>query len=84
MTKIKRWYTKIGVWTKIKYSLALLGAGSEGVLYLGDAPKGVMWVVFWATILGGLISVWFEDKDNDGIADVFEDDNAFDKRSINK
>jgi hypothetical protein len=72
MTKLSRWYASMAFWTKIKYTVGLVGGGGTVTLVLTNTPEWMSWVVGGATFIGGAISVWMEDKNNDGIVDAFE------------
>ena len=59
--------------TKLKAFIGLIGIGSEVAMYAeGSAPSWVRWIVLLFTVLAGSITIFIEDKNNDGIADVFQ------------
>lgn len=65
-------WKKALLWTKVKDSLALGGIlGQAGMEALNTNPKIQMWVAV-GTVLGYLVGMWMEDKNNDGIVDIFE------------
>lgn len=70
MTKI--WKT-ISFWTKLKATIGIFAAGSDVILLANNANPLWHGVVIISTILGLLLTAWIEDKDNDGIVDLFED-----------
>lgn len=59
-------------WLKAKVILGGLGIGSEITLFMTDAAPGWKWLAGFATILAYLITHLIEDKDNNGLADLFE------------
>lgn len=73
MTKIVKWWKKMIFWTKLKSSVAGLGIGTEITLFVADSAEVWKWIAGGATFLGYLITVWIEDADKDGIADIFQD-----------
>ena len=74
MTKIIKWWHKISFWNKLQGTLLSVGIGSEATLFFMDSIDAWKWVAGTATILGMLITKWFEDKNKDGIADIFQKD----------
>jgi len=73
MTQFNKWYATMAFWTKMKYSIGLVGTGGTVTLVLTHVPEWMPWVTGGATLIGALISVWMEDKNNNGIVDAFED-----------
>ncbi len=71
MTKL---WKKVGFWMKLKVSIASVGIGSEVFMHFADTHPTWKIVAGVGTIVGILISVWIEDKNNDGIVDLFQDD----------
>lgn len=60
------------IWTKIKDSLALGGIlGQAGMEVLNTSEPIKLWVAV-GTVLGYLVGMWMEDKNNDGIVDIFQ------------
>lgn len=59
-------------WLKLKLILGGIGIGSEITLFWMEFAPG--WKVFAgiATLIGLLITHLIEDKNNNGIADIFE------------
>lgn len=74
MTKIRKWWKKICFWMKIKATLASIGVGSEITLFIMDSHSGWKIAAAIATVLSILITNLIEDKNNNGIVDLFEDD----------
>jgi hypothetical protein len=67
---------KLSFWVKLRTTIASLGIGSEVFLHFADSTPIWSLIAGFATILGILITVWIEDKNNDGIVDLFEDDKS--------
>lgn len=68
---IKFWHS-ISFWLKLKLILGGLGIGSEITLFMTEAAQGWKWLAGIATIIAFLITHLIEDKDNNGLADIFE------------
>jgi len=66
-------WKRMTFWTKIKGTVAGLGVGTELTLFIADSADVWKWVAGGATFLGYLITIWIEDKNNNGIADIFEE-----------
>jgi hypothetical protein len=67
-------WKKQSFWENVKRTLATFGGTTVmGLHEFGAADK---WVVTAAIIslLGGVLSIWMEDKDKDGYTDLFEDE----------
>lgn len=60
-------------WNKIRSALTAFGIGSEFALFIGESGEAYKWIVGGATILAIIITHAIEDKNNNGIADIFED-----------
>ena len=63
----------MSMWNKVRSILTAIGVGSEFAMYLGDSSQAYKWIVGGATLLGIIITHGVEDKNNNGIADIFED-----------
>jgi len=61
-------------WTKLKSSIAFGGIGTEFTLFMADSADVWKWIAGGATVLSYLITIWIEDKNNNGIVDLFEDE----------
>lgn len=73
MTKqIKHWWAKISFWTKFRAICLGLGAGTEFALIISEDGHFYKWVVGGATFLALIIPIIFEDKDNNGEVDLFQ------------
>jgi hypothetical protein len=70
MTKI---WKKMSFWTKMKYTIGLVGTSGTVTLVLTHVPEWMPWVTGASTFLGAAISIWLEDKNSNGIVDAFED-----------
>lgn len=73
LKKVKFW-EKMSFWTKLKALIASLGIGSEFAAFILEAHPALKTVIAILTLVGILITFFIEDNDNDGIVDVFEDD----------
>jgi hypothetical protein len=65
-------------WGKFRDTFAVLGSFAQIVMNAGN-ESGItdidsIWIMFSAimTIAGTLTGIWFTDKNNDGIVDMFE------------
>ncbi len=68
-----KFYHKTIFWENIKRTLATFsGPTVVGMHEFGAADK---WVVFAGimAMLGGMLSIWMTDNDNDGYIDLFEE-----------
>jgi hypothetical protein len=72
MTQFKKWYASMAFWTKMKMFVGAFGAGGTVTLVITDVAEWLPWITGIATVIGVAISVFFEDKNNDGIVDAFE------------
>ena len=59
-------------WTKMKMFVGAFGVGGTVTLVWTNVPDWMPWVSGIATVIGVAISIFFEDKNNDGIVDAFE------------
>ena len=65
-------WKKAILWTKIKDTFALGGIlGQAGMEALNTNQTIQMWVAV-GTVIGYLVGMWMEDKDRDGIVDIFQ------------
>ena len=73
MTKqIKHFWEGVSFWMKLKAIIAMFGAGGEITLIITEQSAVWHYITIGATILSILITNVIEDKDNDGIVDLFE------------
>lgn len=74
MTKIQKWWVRMTFWDKVEKSFAIVG--SLTVTELGIQEADPKWFIFIGIIglLVKLLQIWFEDKNNNGIIDLFEDE----------
>lgn len=70
--KIVKWWHQITFWNKLKATIGLVGIGGEVALHFADSHPAWKVVAGIATITALAIAIWFEDKDNDGTADIFQ------------
>lgn len=71
--KLIKWYKAMSFWNKVRSILTAIGVGSEFALYLGESSEAYKWVVGGATLLAIIITHGVEDKNSNGVADIFED-----------
>ena len=74
MTKVRRWYNQVVTFTKLKAFIGLIAVGSEVAVYADNAPAWAHGIVILSSIIVGGITVFIEDKNKDGIADVFQNE----------
>jgi hypothetical protein len=72
MTKVVKWWKRISFWNKLRSILTALGAGGEVALIIGESSHSYKYVVGIATVVMILITHLIEDRNNNGIADIFE------------
>ena len=60
-------------WGKVKDSLAIGAILSQAGLEMGNASETVKLIVAGGSIAAYLVGMWMEDKNQDGIVDIFED-----------
>lgn len=65
-------WKKALLWTKIKDTFALGGILSQAGMEMLNTNEKIQLSVAVGTVLGYLIGMWFEDKDKDGIVDIFQ------------
>jgi hypothetical protein len=74
-TKIKHWWARMSFWNKFRSILTAIGAGTEFALILGEEDGHLYkWVVGGITLLAIIITHAIEDRNNDGIADIFQNE----------
>lgn len=69
---IIKWWANANIWNKVRAVLGTFGPGTELFLIVKDANPNLQITL---CILGGLgyaISIIMEDKDNNGVVDMFE------------
>lgn len=69
MSKI---WQSVNFWLKIKATIASIGVGGEITMIATEQSAAWHYATIVATIMGILITNFVEDKDNDGIVDLFE------------
>lgn len=65
-------YKDTSFWTKISHTFQLFGTGGQVALALNHALPIWNIVTGVATIAGMVLSIWMDDKDNNGKVDIFE------------
>ncbi len=74
MTRIVKLWYRTAFWGRVEKSCLYVGSTVTGTLVLADAAKVWTLIVIGSTIAGGFIGFWFNDSNNDGIADIFQHD----------
>lgn len=69
-----RWWQKQSFWNKLQATFAACGVGTEITLFFAESHPMWKGVAGGATVAAMLITKWFEDKNNNGISDCFEDE----------
>lgn len=69
---MSKFWIKMSFWNKLKLTIGGIGTGSELALIIGEASNGWKWFAGIATFIGIVITIWFEDKDNDGNVDILQ------------
>jgi len=73
MTKVVKWWKRTSFWFKLKTYLLSIGIGTEAGLFFVELDgHGWKVAVGIATVLGLAITHIIEDKDGDGVADIFQ------------
>lgn len=70
--KIKKFWTEVSFWMKLKTTIAIFGAGGEVTMIITEQSAGWHVTTITATILSILITNFIEDKNNNGKVDLFE------------
>lgn len=66
------YFKTVSFWNKMNHSVQLFGTGSQVTLVASDASHVWNYIAAGATTVAMLFTIWMEDKNNDGIVDVFE------------
>lgn len=74
MTVVIRWWKRTKIWGKIRDTCALCGTGTTIGLQANGVDGWVTYLVSGATLAGTLVGIWMADSNQDGIADIFQDD----------
>lgn len=73
MTRIVKIWYRTSFWARIEKSFLYVGSTVTGSMVLAEADKVWTLVVIGSTVVGGVVSLWFNDENKDGIADIFEE-----------
>lgn len=65
-------YKDTTFWTKVSHTIQLFGTGGQVALVAAHASPIWNYITAGATIIGMVLAIWMEDKNNDGTVDVFE------------
>ena len=66
------YFKTISFWNKLNHSVQLFGTGSQVALVAADASHIWNYIAAGATTTAMLLTIWAEDKNDDGIVDAFE------------
>jgi hypothetical protein len=67
-----RYWHRVSFWTKVKDSVQGILAITQLSLVIGDAQHVYNFITFAGQVVGLLIPIWMEDRNQNQIADVFE------------
>jgi len=73
INRAHRIWMKMSFWGRIERSITILGSSSvllESIFGAGPSATGIT-AAF--SLIGQQLAVWFDDKNGDGVADVFQD-----------
>jgi hypothetical protein len=70
--KVISLWKHISFWNKLRSLFTALGVGGEFALFLGESHQSYKWIVGGATIIAIVITHLVEDKNANGIVDIFE------------
>lgn len=59
-------------WTKIKDTLAIGAILSQAGMEIGNTSEQIKLIIGAGTFVGYLVGMWMEDKDKNGVVDIFE------------
>lgn len=62
-----------GFWNKLNHSVQLFGTGSQVALVASESSHVWNYIAAGATTATMLVAIWMEDRNSNGIVDVFED-----------
>lgn len=62
----------VSFWNKMNHSVQLFGTGSQVALVAAEASHIWNYIAAGATTVAMLFTIWMEDKDDNGLVDVFE------------
>lgn len=65
-------WKKAILWTKIKDTFALGGILGQAGMEALNTSEVIQLSVAVGTVIGYLVGMWMEDKDQDGIVDIFQ------------
>jgi hypothetical protein len=64
---------KMSFWGRIERSITIMGSSAvlmESIFGAGPLATGITAAI---SLIGQQLAVWFDDKNGDGVADVFQD-----------
>ncbi len=74
MTKIQKWWARMSFWDKVEKSIGVIGGLTITELGLQKADPIWFVVIGSSGVVYKLLQVWLEDKNINGIIDLFEED----------
>lgn len=74
MTTVVKWWKRTKIWGKIRDTFAIFGTGTTIGLEAASVEGFWSFFVASATLAGTLVGIWMSDDNQDGIADIFQDD----------
>ena len=72
MTKVVKWWERVSFWNKFKMVCLSVGVSSELGMHFSDVGNTWKIAVGCIAFTGVVIGIVFDDKDSNGIADIFE------------
>lgn len=73
MTKVVALWKRTSFWNKLRAIFSALGVGGEFALFIGDSHHSYKWIVGGCTVAAILITHLVEDKNGDGVVDIFQE-----------
>lgn len=67
------YFKTVSFWNKLNHSIQLFGTGSQVALVAAEASHIWNYVAAGATTIAMLFTIWAEDRNGNGVVDVFED-----------
>lgn len=67
------YFKTVSFWTKLNHSVQIFGTGSQVTLVAAEASPIWNYIAAGATVMTMLFAIWMEDRDNDGLVDIFQE-----------
>jgi len=74
MKRKKHWWVRSKIWGKLRDTFAVFGTGTTIGLEAANVEGTWSYVVAGATLGGTLLGIWMSDENNNGLVDIFEND----------